>query len=181
MMKLLLVSAASIAAAPLQAQTMPEQTQMAPPMTQPTPVQAPMPPAMPQPVAGMTPPAAAMTWMDAPPALPAGAKMAVVSGDPGKAGDFKVQIQMPAGYAVPAHHHPTEERVQVLSGTLNYGMSDKLDRAKAKPLTAGKHVVMAAQMNHWVFADAPATIEVSGKGPFQIVYVDPKDDPRGSK
>jgi len=172
MMKLLLVSAAALfAAAPAQSQTPPPEATMPP--QAPTPPQAPMPP--------QAPAAPAMTWMDGPPGLPAGAKMAVVSGDPGKAGDFKIQLQMPAGYAVPAHHHPTAERVQVVSGTLSYGMSDKLDRAKAKTLAAGQHVTMAAQMNHWVFADAPATLEVSGKGPFQITYMDPKDDPREAK
>ena len=33
-------------------------------------------------------------------------------------------------------------------------------------------------MNHWVFNTDPVEIEVSGTGPFAIVYVDPKDDPR---
>jgi hypothetical protein len=33
-------------------------------------------------------------------------------------------------------------------------------------------------MHHWVHAAAPATVQVSGMGPFQITYVDPKDDPR---
>jgi quercetin dioxygenase-like cupin family protein len=122
--------------------------------------------------------AAALKWMDGPPGLPGGSKFAVVSGDPGKAGNFTIQAKFPAGYAVPAHHHPTEERVAVLSGRLGYGMSDKLDKAKAKTLTAGHHVVMKAEMNHWVFARRATTIQVSGKGPFQITYVDPKDDPR---
>jgi quercetin dioxygenase-like cupin family protein len=121
---------------------------------------------------------AALQWGAAPPSLPTGAEMAVVSGDPGKKGMFAVQLKMPAGYAVPAHHHPTAETVKVLSGTLNYGMGDKLDKAKAMPLAAGKSVAMKAMMNHWVYADAPATIEVSGMGPLQITYVDPKDDPR---
>jgi len=124
---------------------------------------------------------AALKWMDGPPGLPSGAKFAVVSGDPGKEGMFRIRLKMPAGYAVPAHHHPADERVSVLSGRINYGMSDKLDRANAKALTAGRHVIMKADMNHWVFTKAPATLEVSAKGPFQITYVDPKDDPRGAQ
>jgi quercetin dioxygenase-like cupin family protein len=129
-------------------------------------------------------PAAAKThstglkWLDGPPGLPSGSKFAVVSGDPGKEGTFVIRAKFPAGYAVPAHHHPTEERVAVLSGRFGYGMSDKLDKAHAKTLTAGHHVVMKADMNHWVVARSATTIQVSGKGPFQIVYVDPKDDPR---
>lgn len=119
-----------------------------------------------------------LRWMNGPPGLPAGAKFAVVSGDPGKEGKFTVQIKMPAGYAVPAHHHPTDERVSVLSGELRYGMGDKLDRDRAGTLNRGYHVVMQSGMNHWVFTKDPATIQVSAMGPFQITYVDPKDDPR---
>jgi hypothetical protein len=127
--------------------------------------------------------AKAMKWMDAAGAgLPAGATMAVLSGDPSKAGPFKIQIKMPADYAVPAHHHPADEVVRVRSGTLNYGMGDKLDKSNAGTLSdPATHVTMHAGMNHWVFTTAPALIEVTGTGPFAIVYADPKDDPRGAK
>ena len=119
-----------------------------------------------------------LKWMAGPPGLPSGSTFAVLSGDPGKKGMFAVEVKMPADYAVPAHWHPTNETVKVLSGKLHYGMSDKLDMAKAKTLTAGHSATMKAKMNHWVHAPGPATIEVSGMGPFQITYVDPKDDPR---
>jgi len=127
--------------------------------------------------------AKALKWMDTAGAgLPAGAKMAVVSGDPGKAGDFKIQIKMPADYAVAPHHHPADEVVRVKSGTLNYGMGDKVDKANAGTLSDPMtHVTMQAGMNHWVFTTAPVLVEVSGTGPFQIIYANPADDPRGAK
>ena len=118
-----------------------------------------------------------LTWMDGPPSLPSGVKMAVVSGDPGKKGRFTIQLKMPAGYAVPPHTHPTTEVVKIVSGTLHYGMSDKL-MSHARTLTAGRTVTMKARMTHWVHAPGPATVQVSAQGPFQITYVDPKDDPR---
>jgi mannose-6-phosphate isomerase-like protein (cupin superfamily) len=122
----------------------------------------------------------AMKWMDSTSVgLPAGAKLAVAKGDPGKAGEFTVLVKMPANYAVPPHHHPTDEVVRVMgAGTLSYGMGDKLDRDHAGSLTKGYHVTMQANMNHWVFNTDPVEIQVSGTGPFAIVYVDPKDDPR---
>jgi hypothetical protein len=130
-------------------------------------------------------PAAAkgIKWMDASGAgLPAGAKMAVVKGDPSKAGDFTVRVKMPANYAVPPHHHPGDETVRVMgAGTLSYGMGDKLDRSNVGSLTKGYHVTMAAGMNHYVFTTDPIEVQVSGAGPFQIIYVDPADDPRGKK
>jgi len=127
--------------------------------------------------------AKAMKWMDASGAgLPAGAKMAVVSGDPSKAGPFVIRAKFPAGYAVPPHHHPGDEVVRVMdSGTLSYGMGDKLDKANAGSLTKGYHVTMMAGMNHWVFTNDPVEIQVSGTGPFAIVYANPADDPRGAK
>jgi quercetin dioxygenase-like cupin family protein len=122
--------------------------------------------------------AASLKWMDGPPSLPSGAQMAVVSGNPGQKGRFTIQLKLPADYAVPPHSHPTTEVVKVVSGTLHYGMGDKLDTAQAKTLTAGHSATMKAKMNHWVHAPGPATLQVSAMGPFQITYVDPKDDPR---
>ena len=119
-----------------------------------------------------------LKWMDGPPSLPSGVQMAVVSGDPSKKGKFTIRLKMPADYAVPPHSHPTNEVVKVVSGKLHYGMSDKLNMAKAKTLNVGHFVTMTAKMNHWVHAPAPTTVQVSGTGPFQITYVDPKDDPR---
>src|SRR5437764_8099852 len=100
--------------------------------------------------------AAPMKWMDATGAgLPAGAKLAVVKGDPGKAGDFAVRIRFPANYTVPPHHHPADEKVSVKSGgPLTYGMGDKVNPASAGTLTKGYHVTLAAGMNHWASAAA---------------------------
>jgi quercetin dioxygenase-like cupin family protein len=122
-----------------------------------------------------------LKWGAAPPSLPAGVKMAVVSGNPAARGKFTIQLKMPADYAVPPHSHPTAEVVKVVSGEIHYAMSSKMEMAKAKTLKAGQTVTMGAKMNHWVHAAAPATVEVSGRGPFQITYVDPKDDPRKKK
>src|SRR5436305_13573459 len=82
-----------------------------------------------------------MKWMDASGAgLPAGAKMAVVSGDPSKAGKFVIRAKFPANYTVPPHHLPADEVVRVLSaGSLTYGMGDKVDTANAGTLTKGYH------------------------------------------
>ncbi len=122
---------------------------------------------------------AAPKWMDGPPGLPSGAKFAVVSGDPSKAAEFTIRAKLPANYAVPPHHHPTDEKVSVLSGgPLSYGMGDKLDRSSATALNKGYHVTMSAGMNHWVFNSDPTEIQISAMGPFAITYANPKDDPR---
>jgi quercetin dioxygenase-like cupin family protein len=123
---------------------------------------------------------AELKWLDGPPGLPAGAQFAVVKGDPTKKGMFTIRAKLPANYAVPAHWHPTDEKVSVVSGKLAYGMSGRLNRTNAQGLSAGEHIVMKAKMNHWVLTADGAEIEVSTMGPFAITYVNPADDPRAA-
>jgi len=122
-----------------------------------------------------------LKWMDGPPGLPAGAKMAVLSGDPGKTGLFTVRLQAPAGYKIMPHTHPTAEFVTVISGSFNVGMGEKVDEAAAKELPAGGYVVMPAGMAHYAWSTSEFVIQISSMGPFQIKYVNPADDPRNEK
>jgi len=119
----------------------------------------------------------AIQWMAAPPQLPKGAQVAVVYGDPGKEGPYIILAKMPDGYAIPAHWHNQVENVTVLSGTFNVGMGDKLDKSKGDALGAGGFFGAAPKMRHYAWATGETVIEVSGMGPFDITYVDPKDDP----
>jgi hypothetical protein len=53
----------------------------------------------------------AMQWGPAPAILPAGAKLAVLDGDPTKPGLFTMRLSMPDGYRIPPHFHPVDEHV----------------------------------------------------------------------
>src|SRR5436190_19389843 len=75
-------------------------------------------------------------WVAAPPALPKGAQVAVLAGNPGKEGPFVMRLKFPSGYKIPAHTHPADENVTVLSGTLNISMGDKLDPKKGEAIKA---------------------------------------------
>jgi quercetin dioxygenase-like cupin family protein len=125
--------------------------------------------------------AADLKWGEAPPSLPAGAKLAVLEGDPKKEGLFTVRLQMPPGYKIPAHTHPTAEHVTVLSGTLNFGMGPKFDDATAKAMTAGAYAMMPAGMQHFAGSKEGCIIQVHAMGPFEVKYVNPADDPRQAK
>jgi quercetin dioxygenase-like cupin family protein len=122
-----------------------------------------------------------LKWGPAPPGLPAGAQLAVLSGDPTKEGMFTIRLKFPAGYSVAAHHHPTPELVTVMEGSMSLGMGDVADKAKAGTLGVGGYVAMAPNMNHFAFTDSGATVQITSHGPFQIIYVNSKDDPRGAK
>ena len=73
-------------------------------------------------------------------AIPAGAKMAVLEGDPTKEGPFVVRFQFPEDYHIPPHTHPKTERVTVISGALYLATGELLDRNSAKKLPAAHSV-----------------------------------------
>jgi quercetin dioxygenase-like cupin family protein len=121
---------------------------------------------------------AALQWGPAPPVFPKGAQMAVVSGDPGKAGEFVIQLSMPAGYKIPPHFHPTDETVQVKKGTFLVGMGDTFDVKSTKPMKVGEKGSIPAQMHHFATAKGATIVSVTAMGPFAMTYVNPADNPQ---
>ncbi len=122
-----------------------------------------------------------LTWGDMPPGLPAGAKMAVLSGNPGVSGPFTVRMNAPAGYTIAPHTHPTTERITVISGSFRVGMGNTLNEASMKELGPGGYVVLPSGMAHFAKTTTDSIIQIDSEGPFQINYVNPADDPRGAK
>jgi quercetin dioxygenase-like cupin family protein len=124
--------------------------------------------------------ASATQWGPAPPMLPAGAQAAVLAGDPGKEGVFTIRLKMPAGYRVPRHWHPSDESVTLIEGDLTLSMGEAANAHDAT-LAAGDFVNLPAQMQHEASSRGGAIVQVHAMGPFQITYVDPKDDPRNAQ
>src|SRR5262245_17355476 len=122
-------------------------------------------------------------WGPAPPMLPRGAQIAVLAGDPTKSTAYTVRLKFPANYAIPAHRHPTDENVVVVSGAVTFGMGDKLTKSTTsnKTLTVGGFALMPANMNHFAYTTQESTIILFGQGPVEFKYVNPADDPRSAK
>src|ERR687887_319929 len=85
---------------------------------------------------------AEVKWVDGPPSLPKGAKMAVLEGNLREAGPFTARFILPAGAKIPPHYHPAIEHVTVLSGTFNFGVGEKFDEGQLRPLPAGSFIVI---------------------------------------
>jgi quercetin dioxygenase-like cupin family protein len=117
-------------------------------------------------------------WGPAPPGLPPGSEAALLYGDPSQEGTFVVLARFPPGYEIPPHTHPTIEMLTVLSGNLNFGHGEALDRESAEVLPAGSFVSLPANHPHFLWADEETVVQVVGEGPFDIAYLDPADDPR---
>jgi hypothetical protein len=120
---------------------------------------------------------AELKWGPPPPVFEQNAKFTVVSGDPGKEGLYVVRLQMPAGYKIMPHWHPTDEHVTVLSGSFSIGAGEKFDKATMKALPPGGYTLLPAQMRHYAMVTVPTVVQVHGMGPFQLTYVNPADDP----
>ena len=124
------------------------------------------------------PAAPALKWGPAPPVFPAGAKMAVLQGDPSKAEMFTVRLDFPPNYTIAAHNHPTDEHITVISGTLLVGMGDKADFTNPIALPAGGFITAPAMANHFARARGRTVVQVHAMGPFSLTYVNPADDPQ---
>ena len=120
----------------------------------------------------------AIAWGPAPPFVPAGAQLAVLSGDPMAAsGDYTVRLKMPDGYRIAPHWHPQRENVTVISGTFKVGMGDQFDTAKMGSFPAGSFAYMDPEMHHYAMASGAVVVQIHGKSPLQVNYVNPADDP----
>jgi quercetin dioxygenase-like cupin family protein len=126
-------------------------------------------------------PAPALNWGPAPAVFPAGAKMAVLQGDPSKPGLFTVRLELPDGYRVQPHLHPTDESLTIISGTFLLGMGDTLATARATALRAGEFGFVEANMHHYAIARGRTVVQVHALGPFVLTYVRPEDDPRNTR
>jgi mannose-6-phosphate isomerase-like protein (cupin superfamily) len=119
-----------------------------------------------------------LAWAPAPPIFPAGAQMVVLQGDPAASAIVTVRLKLPNDYVIKPHWHPTDEHVTVIQGQLVIGMGDTVSPDAELPvLKVGDFVTAPAKMHHYARARGETVVQVHMMGPFQLTYVNPKDDP----
>jgi hypothetical protein len=112
-------------------------------------------------------------WLDAPPPIPPGSKIAVLEGNPKEDGFFTMRVMIPAYYTVPAHFHKKDERVTVLEGVVYVGFGDKTDTTNASKFTEGSFYLNPSESNHYVFTQSEGCVlQITGIGPWGINYVE---------
>jgi quercetin dioxygenase-like cupin family protein len=121
-----------------------------------------------------------LSWGPAPAILPAGARLAVLEGDPSKAGPFTMRLAMPAGYRIPPHFHQVDEHVTVISGAFQVGMGEVFDEGKLTTLPPGTFGVIPPGMRHFARADKATVVQLHGVGPWGLTYVNPADQPNST-
>ena len=63
-------------------------------------------------------------------------------------------------------------------GDVPFGHGETADPSKAQPLPAGSFIALPPGHVHHVFIDEDTVIQISTNGPWDLNYVNPKDDPR---
>jgi mannose-6-phosphate isomerase-like protein (cupin superfamily) len=123
-------------------------------------------------------PAGTAKFGPAPDILPSGAKLAVLEGDPTKAGSYTMRLWMPNGYTIPPHFHLADEHVTVVEGTFLVGMGGTLDPSKFAALQVGSFGMLPPRMQHFARARGVTVIQLHGMCPWSLSYVNASDDPR---
>jgi quercetin dioxygenase-like cupin family protein len=115
--------------------------------------------------------AAMMPWRDS--SLQPGAQMAVLAGDPRATGLYIQRVKYPKGTMTPAHYHPDDRHVVVLSGTWYAGFGDNADPAKALALKPGDYLMQRAGVVHFDGAlEEDCIVQITGYGPTGITIVE---------
>jgi hypothetical protein len=121
-----------------------------------------------------------IVWQDGPASLLPGAKVAILEGDPTKEEFFTIRLKLPDGFRVYPHWHPKTERLTVIAGVVNLGTGDTfdVDSKTVVPLVAGSYSTMTPKMAHFAWMTGESILQLSSIGPWEVVYVNPADDPR---
>jgi len=104
--------------------------------------------------------------------------MAILEGDPAKEGFFTMRLKLPDGYRVLPHWHPRTERLTIIQGIVNLGTGERFDTAATQTLPAGAYSSMPPKMPHFAWMRGETILQLSSIGPWEVVYVNPTDDPR---
>ncbi|MFT8655289.1 MAG: cupin domain-containing protein [Acetobacter papayae] len=123
--------------------------------------------------------AGAVVWQPAPAIFPSGIKIAYLYGDLAKHEPFTLRVMMPPHSFIPLHTHNLDEMLTVISGGLDHYTGTSMKNATTHHMASGGFVHLPVNMAHALKAgDHPVILQVSGVGPFEMTYLNPRDDPR---
>jgi hypothetical protein len=105
-----------------------------------------------------------LTWGPAPPQLQKGVQLAVLAGDPAKAGLYTIRLKWPSGSKINPHWHPADVDVTVMSGIFGIGVGEKFDKSEGKLVKPGGFFLEPKGMHHYAWADGPSVIQLPAKG-----------------
>ena len=111
--------------------------------------------------------------------FPPAARLAVLVGDPAKAGPYVIRVKLPAGTKMQPHRHPEDRIYTVMSGVFYIGLGTEFDENKLTAHPPGSVIVLPGNKAHFHWAKSGEYItQVTALGPLGLEYTDPANDPR---
>lgn len=115
-------------------------------------------------------------------AFPPAVRLAVLVGDPQKAGPYVIRVKLPMGTRMMPHKHPEDRIYTVISGVFYIGLGETFDESRLQAFAPGSVVILPGGQAHFHWARSGEYItQVSAIGPLGLEYVDAGDDPRNNK
>ncbi len=101
-----------------------------------------------------------------------GVLTAPLFGVPSKAEYYVFRAKYPPNTVNAPHHHPGDEELTVIAGTLYIGHGTTMDRDKATAYPPGSYIREPAGAVHFLLTkDEIVEVEVRGMGPRQNIYL----------
>jgi len=112
-------------------------------------------------------------------AFPSQARLAVLVGEPTKAGPYVIRVKVPRGVKLMPHRHPEDRIYTVISGVFYVGVGDQFDSEQLQAYPPGAVIVLPGDTSHFHWAKSGEYItQVTAMGPLGLEYVHSQDDPR---
>lgn len=112
-------------------------------------------------------------------AFPPQARLAVLVGDPTRAGPYLIRVKLPGGTKMMPHRHPEDRIYTVISGIFYIGIGSRFDEGLLTAHAPGSVVVLPGGQSHFHWAKSGEYVtQVSAIGPLDLQYTDPAHDPR---
>ena len=112
-------------------------------------------------------------------AFPPSARLAVVVGDPTKAGPYVIRVKVPSGVKLMPHKHREDRVYTIISGVFYIGLGDQFNANKLQAYPPGSVIVLPGNKPHFHWARSGEYVsQVQDIGPLGLEYLDSRDDPR---
>lgn len=112
--------------------------------------------------------------------LPPGFQVAVLQGDPERAGTYTIRARFPDGYRFPAHRHASDQQITVIAGSFLLAEGERFDFVRLRAHEPGDFLIAPGGAAHYGGAEGETVVQFHGIGPFEPILVDPYlPDPGG--
>ncbi len=101
-----------------------------------------------------------------------GTEITAVFGDMKQAGQmYTIRLKLPANYVVPPHTHTQDEYMTVISGSLNVGIGESVDKDDTVFLPVGGAVGIPGKVPHYAWTTEEMVMQIHAMGPRDTCFV----------